>query len=109
MDPTSVLLNDVPVELVDCEFSDFPPGVCCKTKISASSSHSCPAEVLVELGFINFADSVAAYWDQSAADALAREEEHGTDYPDGEGPGESESFDISLEEVVEVPGHGEHS
>lgn len=109
MNPVSVLLDDMSVELVDCESSDLPPGVRRKTEISPSSSYSSPPEVLVELGFINLSDSIAAHWDQSAADALACKEEHGTDDPDSKGPWECKSFDISLKKVVEVPGHGEPS
>lgn len=64
MDPVSVLLDDMAVELVHCEFSAFPPCVNSSAPPGCNASNAQVPEVLEELSFVDFADSVAADWDE---------------------------------------------
>ena len=76
VDPVSVLLDDVSVELVHSEFSAFPPCVHCTSPPGTHTSHSQVAEVLEELSFIDLADSVPSDWDEVSADTVGVQEEH---------------------------------
>ena len=75
MDPVPVLLDDVAVKFVCCEEGGFPPGVTCTTDPSANACYSQPAEVLVELSFIDLANAITTDWDESLADSCGDEEE----------------------------------
>jgi hypothetical protein len=76
MDPVSVLLHHVPVELVGGKLSDFPPCVDGSSPPGANTRHSQVAEVLEELRFIDLADAVPSDWNEVAADSVGVEQEH---------------------------------
>lgn len=106
MDPVPVLLHNMPVELVDCEASALPPGVGRESPPGSHSRHSQHSEVLVELRFVDLADTVSADGDEVAGDAVGVEEEEGAEGPDAEGAEEGVGLEVALEEVVEVTGEG---
>jgi len=107
MDPVSVLLDDVAIEFVDCEFRAFPPCVHRSAPPGSHARHSHVPEVLEELGFVDFADSVSSNGDEMARDAVGVEEEHGAERPDTERAEEGVGLEIALDEIIEVSGQGE--
>ena len=107
MDPVAFLLDDVPVELVGSEKGALPPGVACTSNPGPNSQHSNPAEVLVELGLVDLADTEATHRDELSADSSRDEEEDRGDGPDSERAEEGEGFEVALQEVVEVSGHAQ--
>ena len=75
MDPVTVLLDHVPVELVHCETSDFPPGVGSEPDPPSHTNYSEPAKVLEELGLVDLANTEATDGYESASDPLGGIEE----------------------------------
>lgn len=66
MNPASVLLDNVTIELMGCEFQTFPPGIEGGEPPGSNSSYSNPSEVLVELSFIDLSDPESAYRNQTS-------------------------------------------
>lgn len=107
MDPVSVLLDDVAVELVHCEFCAFPPCVNRSTPPCSNTCHAQVSEVLEELSFVDFADSVAADGDEVPRYAMGVEEEHGAECPYGERTQEGVGLEITLYEIIKISSEGE--
>jgi len=74
VDPVSVLLQHVSVELVNHEAGGLPPGVGNEADPAHHTSHSHPTEVLVELSFVDLSDTETTHWDQSTPDTLGSKE-----------------------------------
>lgn len=104
VDPVSVLLDDVAVELVHCEFRAFPPGVDRSAPPGSDAGHAEVPEVLEELSFVDLADSVAADWDEMPRYAMRVEEEHGAERPNGKRAQEGVGLEIALYEIIEISG-----
>lgn len=60
MDPVAVLLNDMPVKFVDSKSSELPPSVGSSEPPCSSSYNSYDAKVLIELGFVDFTDTISS-------------------------------------------------
>jgi hypothetical protein len=76
MNPVSILLDNVPVKLVHCEFSDLPLGVDGSSPPCGDACNSHEAKVLIELGFIDFADPVSSHRYEVSAYSMSIKEEH---------------------------------
>lgn len=107
MDPVPVLLDDVTVELVHCEFCAFPPCVDRSTPPCSNTCHAQVSEVLEELSFVNFADSVAANRDEVPRYTMCVEEEHGAECPYGKRTQECVGLEITLNEIIKISSEGE--
>lgn len=107
VDPAAVLLDHMAIEFMGCEAQAFPPGVGYGTPPRSNSSHSYPAKVLVELGFIDFPDTVSADRDESPGNLMSVVEKQAAGNPHAEWSEEGVSLDIALQEIIEIPGHGE--
>lgn len=107
MDPVSVLLDDMAVELVHCEFCAFPPGINCSAPPGSNTCHTQVSEVLEELSFVDFADSVAADGDEMSRYAMRVEEEHGAECPYGKRTQEGVGLEITLYEIIKISSKGQ--
>lgn len=107
VDPVPVLLDDMAVELVHREFCAFPPGVNSSTPPSSNTRHTQVSEVLEELSFVDFADSVAADGNEMPRYAMRVEEEHGAESPYSERTQEGVRLEITLYEIIKISSKGQ--
>jgi hypothetical protein len=75
MNPVSILLDNVSIKLVHCKFSDLPLGVDGSSIPCSDACNSQEAKVLIELRFIDFADSVSSHRYEVSANSMGIKEE----------------------------------
>lgn len=107
MNPVSVLLNHVPIELVHRKASSLPPSIGHKSHPCEHTSHTNPTEVLVKLSFVDFADTITSNGYESTSDSLSGEQKQCGETPGSNRSRECVSIYISLKEIIEVSGVGE--
>lgn len=107
MEPVSVLLDHMPVEFVHSELGALVPDSGSGEVPGRSSSQPDIAKILIELGFVDLSDTETAHRNQPTTHAVSIREDHAEKHPDAKCAWEGIGHQISLEEIIKVPGHGE--